>query len=58
MKKARLNKSKLAGAYRGGASVRKLAKRTGRSYGTVHNALKSSGVKMRARGGANHTGKK
>ena len=57
MKKARLNKSKLGKAYRGGKSIRKLAKSTGRSYGTVRNTLKASGVKMRARGGPNHTGK-
>lgn len=48
------DKTALSAAYRKGASVRDLAARTGQSYGTVHNKLAESGVKMRSRGGPNH----
>jgi transposase len=44
-------------SYRKGASVRTIARKTGKSYGTVHNMLTESNVKMRSRGGPNHHGK-
>ncbi|ONI71180.1 transcriptional regulator [Actinosynnema sp. ALI-1.44] len=37
--------------YEKGASIRALAKLTGRSYGFVHRILAESGVQLRARGG-------
>lgn len=49
-------RDKLAGdlrkKYEGGASIRTLAKSTGRSYGFVHRVLSDSGVTLRGRGGA------
>ena len=50
----KLDNTKLAKAYRNGDSIRDLAAKTGASYGTVHNRLQESGVKMRSRGGPNH----
>lgn len=41
----------LAERYRNGASIRALARRTGRSYGTVHRLLSEAGVTLRGRGG-------
>lgn len=38
--------------YEGGASIRTLAKSTGRSYGFVHRILGESGASLRGRGGA------
>ena len=38
--------------YEGGASIRDLASKTGRSYGFVHRLLVDSGVALRGRGGA------
>jgi hypothetical protein len=46
--------SSVASNYRKGASVRMLARKTGKSYGTVHNMLREKNVKMRSRGGPNH----
>lgn len=40
-------------AYDGGASIRDIAKITGRSYGYVHRMLAQSGVTLRGRGGDN-----
>ena len=40
--------------YRKGASIRMIARKTGKSYGTVHNMLVEGGVKRRSRGGPNH----
>ena len=40
--------------YRKGASIRAIARKTGKSYGTVHNMLTESKTKMRSRGGPNH----
>ena len=40
--------------YEHGASIRKLAASTGRSYGAVHSMLRESGAAMRSRGGPNH----
>lgn len=48
----------IAAAYRAGNSIRQIAEATGRSYGAIHRALREHGVTMRARGGANKTGKK
>jgi transposase len=48
----------VASSYRKGASVRAIARKTGKSYGTVHNMLQEKRVKMRSRGGPNHHGKK
>ncbi|TSD95337.1 transcriptional regulator [Skermania sp. ID1734] len=39
--------------YEAGASIRSLAKETGRSYGFIHNVLVESHVQLRGRGGAN-----
>ena len=39
--------------YEAGASIRSLAKTTGRSYGFIHNVLVEANVKLRSRGGAN-----
>ena len=44
----------VASSYRKGQSVRTIARKTGKSYGTVHNMLAEKNVKMRARGGPNH----
>ncbi|CAJ1583251.1 helix-turn-helix domain-containing protein [[Mycobacterium] wendilense] len=41
-------------AYEGGASIRTLVARTGRSYGSIHSMLRESGTTMRSRGGPNH----
>ncbi|KAA0023581.1 helix-turn-helix domain-containing protein [Antrihabitans cavernicola] len=45
--------SQLKKQYEAGASIRSLAKTTGRSYGFVHNVLVESDVVLRGRGGAN-----
>ncbi len=45
----------LRNAYEGGASIRNLAAKSGRSYGSVHSMLRESGTTMRSRGGPNHT---
>lgn len=51
-------RAKIAGtvtsAYRKGASIRMIARKTGKSYGTVHNILTDHSVKLRGRGGPNH----
>lgn len=47
----------VASTYKKGLSIRDIAKRTGKSYGTVHNMLTASGTKKRARGGPNHVKK-
>jgi predicted transcriptional regulator len=39
--------------YEDGASIRALAKETGRSYGFVHRMLSESGAVFRGRGGGN-----
>lgn len=39
--------------YEAGASIRSLARETGRSYGFIHNVLVESHVQLRNRGGAN-----
>ncbi len=39
--------------YEAGASIRSLARATGRSYGFIHNVLTESHVQLRSRGGAN-----
>ena len=44
----------VASSYKGGSSIRAIARRTGKSYGTVHNMLTSTGTKRRSRGGPNH----
>ena len=44
----------LRNAYESGASIRKLAESTGRSYGSIHSMLRESGTTMRGRGGPNH----
>jgi lambda repressor-like predicted transcriptional regulator len=44
----------VASTYKKGASIRQLARKTGKSYGTVHNMLKETGTKRRSRGGPNH----
>lgn len=46
--------TELRSAYEGGASIRSLVERTGRSYGSVHSMLRESGTTMRSRGGPNH----
>ncbi|MCP2259262.1 hypothetical protein LX15_002963 [Streptoalloteichus tenebrarius] len=38
--------------YEKGASIRSLARSTGRSYGFVHRILIEAGVQLRGRGGA------
>ena len=43
----------LKSEYEAGASIRSLAKSTGRSYGFIHNVLVESDVQMRGRGGPN-----
>lgn len=45
--------SQLKKEYEAGASIRTLARTTGRSYGFVHNVLVESNVVLRGRGGAN-----
>lgn len=40
--------------YEKGASIRTLARLTGRSYGFIHRILSESGVQLRARGGGPH----
>jgi lambda repressor-like predicted transcriptional regulator len=47
----------VASTYRKGASIRSLARKTGKSYGTVHNMLVETGTKRRSRGGPNHRGR-
>jgi len=49
--------TELSKKYAGGASIRKLAAETGRSYGFVHRILSESGAKLRGRGGATRTAK-
>ena len=44
----------VASSYKKGSSIRTLARKTGKSYGTVHNMLKETGTKRRSRGGPNH----
>ncbi|HTR68775.1 MAG TPA: helix-turn-helix domain-containing protein [Mycobacteriales bacterium] len=44
--------------YEGGASIRTLARATGRSYGFVHRVLSEAGVTLRGRGGATRGKKK
>lgn len=46
--------TELRSAYEGGASIRSLVEKTGRSYGSVHSMLRESGTTMRSRGGPNH----
>lgn len=46
--------NELRRAYEGGASIRSLVARTGRSYGSIHSLLRESGTTMRSRGGPNH----
>ncbi|WP_029115509.1 helix-turn-helix domain-containing protein [Mycobacterium sp. URHB0044] len=46
--------NELRNAYEGGASIRTLVEKTGRSYGSVHSMLRESGTTMRSRGGPNH----
>jgi predicted transcriptional regulator len=41
----------LAERYRGGASIRVLARHTDRSYGNVRRLLQEAGVELRSRGG-------
>lgn len=38
--------------YKGGASIRDIAERTGRSYGATHRLLVEAGVTLRGRGGS------
>ncbi|MFD6213519.1 helix-turn-helix domain-containing protein, partial [Nocardia salmonicida] len=45
--------SQLKKQYEAGASIRSLARSTGRSYGFIHNVLVESHVELRGRGGAN-----
>lgn len=45
--------SDLKKQYEAGASIRSLAKSTGRSYGFIHNVLVESKVALRSRGGDN-----
>ena len=51
-------RAKIAGtvtsSYRKGSSIRTIARKTGKSYGTVHNILTDANVKLRGRGGPNH----
>lgn len=42
----------LAGRYHDGASIRSLARESGRSYGLVQKLLREAGVEFRRRGGA------
>ena len=42
----------LAGRYNQGASIRSLARESGRSYGLVQKLLREAGVEFRPRGGA------
>lgn len=42
----------LAELYRAGSSIRSIAARTGRSYGSVHQLLHDAGVRLRPRGSA------
>lgn len=44
--------AQMARLYDGGASVKDVAARTGRSYGAAHRMLLEAGVTMRPRGGA------
>jgi hypothetical protein len=46
--------NELRSAYEGGASIRSLVAKTGRSYGSIHSMLRESGTTMRSRGGPNH----
>ncbi len=46
--------AELRKAYEGGASIRSLVSKTGRSYGSIHSLLRESGTTMRSRGGPNH----
>jgi hypothetical protein len=48
----------LRSAYEGGASIRTLVARTGRSYGSIHSMLLESGTTLRGRGGPNHTSRR
>jgi transposase len=43
---------RIAALYREGASIRDIAKETGRSYGAIHGLLVEEQVTMRSRGGA------
>ncbi|MGL4304733.1 MAG: helix-turn-helix domain-containing protein [Mycobacteriaceae bacterium] len=43
----------LKAKYEAGASIRTVAKTTGRSYGFIHKVLVESAVNLRGRGGAN-----
>lgn len=49
------DRTKVAGelkkSYAKGATIRELAKDSGRSYGFVHRVLSESGVELRRRGG-------
>jgi DNA-directed RNA polymerase specialized sigma24 family protein len=38
-----------------GMSIRDIARETGRSYGSIHNALLEAGVRMRPRGNPTRT---
>ena len=44
--------AELAGRYHDGASIRSLARESGRSYGLVQKLLREAGVEFRPRGGA------
>jgi transposase len=44
----------VASTYKRGLSIRAIARKTGKSYGTVHNMLKETSTKRRSRGGPNH----
>ena len=44
--------AELAGPYHDGASIRSLARESGRSYGLVQKLLREAGVEFRPRGGA------
>jgi hypothetical protein len=46
--------NELRAEYEGGASIRALVAKTGRSYGSIHSMLRESGTTMRSRGGPNH----
>lgn len=48
----------VASSYRKGSSIRALARKTGKSYGTIHNMLTETSTKRRSRGGPNHRSKK
>lgn len=45
-------RSVLMSMYESGASIRSLARETGRSYGFIRNVLTESDVALRGRGGA------